>query len=73
MNSAKRRITRKEMRAAFDAELVRMIGKKWVKDHSDDVVAWWNAGIFGGMFRAGVRFARKRANAELSGGGTPSA
>lgn len=58
----KRGPTKKEMRAAFDAALVQMVGKKWVKDHSDAVVAWWNAGIFGGMFRAGVRFARKRAN-----------
>lgn len=61
-DKCKRGPTKKEMRAAFDAELARMVGKKWVKDHSDDVVAWWNAGIFGGMFRAGVRFARKRSN-----------
>ena len=62
MNTVKQRITRKQMRAAFDAELARMVGKKWVRDHPDYADVWWYASIFGGMFRAGVRYARKRSN-----------
>ena len=61
-DKCKRGPTKKEMRAAFDAEMARMLGAKWVKDHPDWLDNWWGAGIFGGMFRAGVKYARKRSN-----------
>jgi len=54
------------MRAAFDAEMARMLGAKWVKDHPDWLDNWWGAGIFGGMFRAGVKYARKRSNTKYT-------
>ena len=53
-------MSRKEQQAAFTAELKRIVGAKWVKQHPDIVAAWFLAPIVGGMFRAGTRAARKR-------------
>lgn len=52
--------TKKELRTGFEAEIRRVLGAQWVKDHPDIVAGWFSAGICGGMFRAGVRFERKR-------------
>ena len=52
--------TKKELRAGFEAELKRVLGARWAKDHPDIIAAWFSAGICGGMFRAGVKFERNR-------------
>lgn len=54
-------ITAKEQRAAFERELKRLVSAQWVREHPEIVAAWWAAPFAGGMLRAGVRLARRRA------------
>ena len=45
---------------AFVNHLVKTVSREWVDNNRDIVDAWWKAPIVGGMFRAGVKYQKRK-------------